>query len=169
MTQWCSSRTRFILYCGLVNVLQKNVPVRAFGTSYHYLECFLVGLQIQTVAVGAAIGQACLLLSAGTKGKRYMMPHATGSVLWVDVWFMLMICSGFSRLWVLSAAMIQQPRLPSTGQISAIDVHIRAKEVWLEKVLLKWGVIFLWRSVERTRLWDIPVYYAGREQPGHTS
>jgi ATP-dependent Clp endopeptidase proteolytic subunit ClpP len=59
--------------------------------------------EIQTVAVGAAIGQACLLLAAGEKGRRYMMPHAT--------------------------AMIQQPRLPSTGQMSAIDVHIRAKEV----------------------------------------
>lgn len=34
--------------------------------------------QIQTVAVGAAIGQACLLLAAGDKGMRYMMPHATG-------------------------------------------------------------------------------------------
>ncbi|KAL2621688.1 hypothetical protein R1flu_001893 [Riccia fluitans] len=59
--------------------------------------------EIQTVGVGAAIGQACLLLAAGEKGRRYMLPHAT--------------------------AMIQQPRLPSTGQMSAIDVHIRAKEV----------------------------------------
>lgn len=30
------------------------------------------------VAVGAAGGQACLLLAAGTKGKRHMMPHAKG-------------------------------------------------------------------------------------------
>lgn len=37
--------------------------------------------QIQTVAVGAAIGQACLLLAAGDKGMRYMMPHATGALL----------------------------------------------------------------------------------------
>eukprot|EP00850_Spirogloea_muscicola_P009369 SM000052S17761 [mRNA] locus=s52:574606:576949:- [translate_table: standard] len=58
---------------------------------------------IQTVGVGAAIGQACLLLAAGERGRRFMLPHAT--------------------------AMIQQPRLPSTGQMSAIDVHIRAKEV----------------------------------------
>ena len=35
-------------------------------------------IQIHTVAVGAAIGQACLLLSAGTKGNRFMMPHAKG-------------------------------------------------------------------------------------------
>lgn len=59
--------------------------------------------EMQTVGVGAAIGQACMLLAAGEKGRRYMLPHAT--------------------------AMIQQPRLPGTGQMSAIDVHIRAKEV----------------------------------------
>eukprot|EP00249_Psilotum_nudum_P013780 c24508_g1_i1 orf=55-1065(+) len=68
-----------------------------------YDTMMLVKNEIQTVAVGAAIGQACLLLAAGEKGKRYMLPHAT--------------------------AMIQQPRLPSTGQMPAIDVHIRAKEV----------------------------------------
>ncbi|KAL0918576.1 hypothetical protein M5K25_010591 [Dendrobium thyrsiflorum] len=59
--------------------------------------------EIQTVAVGAAIGQACLLLSAGKKGRRFMMPHAK--------------------------AMIQQPRVPSSGQMPASDVLIRAKEV----------------------------------------
>ncbi|PKA62249.1 ATP-dependent Clp protease proteolytic subunit-related protein 3, chloroplastic [Apostasia shenzhenica] len=59
--------------------------------------------EIQTVAVGAAIGQACLLLAAGKKGRRFMMPHAK--------------------------AMIQQPRVPSSGQMPASDVLIRAKEV----------------------------------------
>ncbi|XP_047312073.1 ATP-dependent Clp protease proteolytic subunit-related protein 3, chloroplastic [Impatiens glandulifera] len=59
--------------------------------------------EIHTVAVGAAIGQACLLLAAGTKGKRFMMPH--------------------------SKAMIQQPRVPSSGLMPASDVLIRAKEV----------------------------------------
>lgn len=59
--------------------------------------------EIQTVAVGAAIGQACLLLAAGKKGRRFMMPHAK--------------------------AMIQQPRVPSSGQMAASDVLIRAKEV----------------------------------------
>ncbi|XP_020593550.1 ATP-dependent Clp protease proteolytic subunit-related protein 3, chloroplastic [Phalaenopsis equestris] len=59
--------------------------------------------EIQTVAVGAAIGQACLLLAAGKKGRRFMMPHAK--------------------------AMIQQPRAPSSGQMPASDVIIRAKEV----------------------------------------
>ena len=37
--------------------------------------------QINTVGVGVAIGQACMLLSAGTKGKRFMLPHATGQCL----------------------------------------------------------------------------------------
>lgn len=59
--------------------------------------------EVQTVAVGAAIGQACLLLAAGKKGRRFMMPHAK--------------------------AMIQQPRVPSSGQMPASDVLIRAKEV----------------------------------------
>ncbi|KDP23478.1 hypothetical protein JCGZ_23311 [Jatropha curcas] len=58
--------------------------------------------EIHTVAVGAAIGQACLLLAAGTKGKRFMMPHAK--------------------------AMIQQPKVPSSGLMPASDVLIRAKE-----------------------------------------
>ncbi|KAK9673130.1 hypothetical protein RND81_12G148400 [Saponaria officinalis] len=63
--------------------------------------------EIHTVAVGAAIGQACLLLSAGTKGKRFMMPHAK--------------------------AMIQQPRVPSSGLMPASDVAIRAKEVIINR------------------------------------
>ncbi|KAM7272508.1 hypothetical protein ACFE04_027171 [Oxalis oulophora] len=58
--------------------------------------------EIHTVCVGAAIGQACLLLAAGTKGKRFMMPHAK--------------------------AMINQPKLPSAGMMPASDVLIRAKE-----------------------------------------
>ncbi|CAL0302298.1 unnamed protein product [Lupinus luteus] len=63
--------------------------------------------EIHTVAVGAAIGQACLLLSAGTPGKRFMMPHAK--------------------------AMIQQPRVPSSGLMPASDVLIRAKEVIINR------------------------------------
>ncbi|KAL7003098.1 ATP-dependent Clp protease proteolytic subunit-related protein 3, chloroplastic [Sarracenia purpurea var. burkii] len=66
--------------------------------------------EIHTVAVGAAIGQACLLLAAGTKGKRFMMPHAK--------------------------AMIQQPRVPSSGLMPASDVLIRAKEVIINRDVL---------------------------------
>ena len=32
---------------------------------------------IETIGVGVAIGNACMLLAAGEKGKRYMLPHAT--------------------------------------------------------------------------------------------
>ncbi|KAL1546220.1 ATP-dependent Clp protease proteolytic subunit-related protein 3, chloroplastic [Salvia divinorum] len=66
--------------------------------------------EIHTVAVGAAIGHACLLLSAGSKGKRFMMPHAK--------------------------AMIQQPRVPSSGLMPASDVLIRAKEVIINRDVL---------------------------------
>ncbi|KAG5391070.1 hypothetical protein IGI04_032611 [Brassica rapa subsp. trilocularis] len=66
--------------------------------------------EVHTVCVGAAIGHACLLLSAGTKGKRFMMPH--------------------------SKAMIQQPRVPSSGLMPASDVLIRAKEVITNRDIL---------------------------------
>ncbi|CAI9764272.1 unnamed protein product [Fraxinus pennsylvanica] len=66
--------------------------------------------EIHTVAVGAAIGQACLLLASGSKGKRFMMPHAK--------------------------AMIQQPRVPSSGLMPASDVLIRAKEVIINRDIL---------------------------------
>jgi ATP-dependent Clp protease protease subunit len=62
---------------------------------------------IATVGVGVAIGQACMLLSAGKKGKRFMLPHAT--------------------------AMLQQPRLPPTGQRQAIEVEIKWREVLQQK------------------------------------
>ncbi|KAH9689423.1 ATP-dependent clp protease proteolytic subunit-related protein 3 [Citrus sinensis] len=65
------------------------------------------GESVHTVAVGAAIGMACLLLAAGTKGKRFMMPHAK--------------------------IMIQQPRLPSSGLLPASDVLIRAKEAMVNR------------------------------------
>ncbi|KAF6142631.1 hypothetical protein GIB67_015117 [Kingdonia uniflora] len=59
--------------------------------------------EICTVNVGCAIGQACLLLAAGKKGRRFTLPH--------------------------SKAMLQQPRVPSSGLLPASDVLIRAKEV----------------------------------------
>ena len=67
-----------------------------------------IGNEIATVGVGVAIGQACMLLSAGNKGKRYMLPHAT--------------------------AMLQQPRLPPTGQRQAVEVAIRWREVLVQKM-----------------------------------
>ena len=62
-----------------------------------------VGMPIYTVGTGVAIGQACMLLSAGNKGKRYMLPHAT--------------------------AMLHQPRVPSSGQRQAVEIALKWKEV----------------------------------------
>jgi len=66
-----------------------------------------IGNEIYTVGTGVAIGQACLILSAGNKGKRFMTQNAT--------------------------AMLHQPKVPSTGQRQAIEVHIKWKEVLEQK------------------------------------
>ena len=66
-----------------------------------------IGNDIFTVGTGVAYGQAAMILSAGNKGKRFMTKHAT--------------------------AMLHQPRVPSTGQRQAIEVHIKWKEVAQQK------------------------------------
>lgn len=66
-----------------------------------------IGNEIFTVGTGVAIGQACMILSAGDKGKRFMTKNAT--------------------------AMLHQPRVPSTGQRQAIELHIKWKEVLEQK------------------------------------
>jgi len=62
-----------------------------------------IGVPIYTVGVGVAVGQACMILASGDKGKRYMLPHAT--------------------------AMLQQPRVPSTGSRQAVEIYIKWQEV----------------------------------------
>ena len=47
------------------------------GTAIYDTMCY-VNNEVHTVGVGAAMGQACMLLSAGHKGKRFMQPNATG-------------------------------------------------------------------------------------------
>ncbi|PIN26685.1 ATP-dependent Clp protease, proteolytic subunit [Handroanthus impetiginosus] len=66
--------------------------------------------EIRTVNIGAAIGQACLLLAAGTKGKRCSLPNAT--------------------------AMIEMPSMPPTGYVQASDVMIRAREAIVQRDIL---------------------------------
>ncbi|CAL5400552.1 unnamed protein product [Camellia sinensis] len=89
--------------------------------------------EIHTVAVGAAIGHACLLLAAGTKGKRFMMPHAKG-VMYLFV--CLAECTFMRAHLSYVPAMIQQPRVPSSGLMPASDVLIRAKEVIINRDVL---------------------------------
>ena len=50
------------------------------GTAIYDTMCY-VNNEVHTVGVGAAMGQACMLLSAGHKGKRFMQPNATGKGL----------------------------------------------------------------------------------------
>lgn len=58
---------------------------------------------ISTVNMGLAVGWSCAVLAFGKKGWRKSLPH--------------------------SLAMIQQPRVPPTGQRQAIEVHIKWREV----------------------------------------
>lgn len=66
-----------------------------------------IGNEIYTVGTGVAVGQACMILSAGDKGKRFMTPHAT--------------------------AMLHQPRVPSTGERQAIELNIKWQETLAQK------------------------------------
>ncbi|KAK9805885.1 hypothetical protein WJX73_001067 [Symbiochloris irregularis] len=84
----------------------ETVGFETEGTAVYDAMCFL-SAPVYTLGVGVAMGQSCMLLSAGAKGHRFMLPHAT--------------------------AMLQQPRLPPTGQRQAIEVHIKWREVLAQK------------------------------------
>jgi Clp protease len=56
-------------------------------------------VQIYTVNIGTAYGQACMLLASGQHGKRFSLEHST--------------------------AQLQQPRVPPTGARQAIEVQVR--------------------------------------------
>lgn len=103
--QWMDPKEPIYLYINSTGTTRDDGETVGLETEGFAIYDALMQLknEIHTVAVGAAIGHACLLLAAGTKGKRYMMPNAT--------------------------AMIQQPRVPSSGLMPASDVLVRAKEV----------------------------------------
>lgn len=84
----------------------ETVGFETEGTAIYDAMSFISN-EVHTVGVGVAIGQACMLLSAGHKGKRFMLQHAT--------------------------AMLHQPRVPPTGQRQAIEVAIKWREVLAQK------------------------------------
>lgn len=110
--QWMDPKEPIYLYINSTGTTRDDGETVGMETEGFAIYDALMQLknEIHTVAVGAAIGQACLLLSAGSKGKRFMMPHAK--------------------------AMIQQPRVPSSGLMPASDVLIRAKEVIINRDIL---------------------------------
>ena len=59
--------------------------------------------EVWTVNTGVCAGMAAMLLAAGAKGKRYMTPNST--------------------------TLLQQPRTPQTGQLQAIELDIRFREM----------------------------------------
>lgn len=84
----------------------ETVGFETEGTAIYDTMCFVKN-EVHTVGVGVAIGQSCMLLSAGEKGKRFMLEHAT--------------------------AMLHQPRVPPTGQRQAIEIQIKWREVLAQK------------------------------------
>ena len=58
---------------------------------------------IYTVNTGVCAGMSAMLLAGGKKGRRYMTPNST--------------------------TLLQQPRTPQTGQLQAIELDIRWKEM----------------------------------------
>ncbi|KAI5658739.1 hypothetical protein M9H77_27532 [Catharanthus roseus] len=107
--QWMDPKEPIFLYINSTGTTRDDGETVGMETEGFAIYDAMMQLknEIHTVAVGAAIGQACLLLAAGSKGKRFMMPH--------------------------SKAMIQQPRAPSSGLMPASDVFIRAKEVIINR------------------------------------
>ncbi|KAG7670724.1 putative ATP-dependent Clp protease proteolytic subunit-related protein 3, chloroplastic [Nannochloris sp. 'desiccata'] len=84
----------------------ETVGFETEGTAIYDTMSFIKN-EVHTVGVGVAIGQSCMLLSAGQKGHRYMLEHAT--------------------------AMLHQPRVPPTGQRQAIEIQVKWKEVLAQK------------------------------------
>ncbi len=75
----------------------------AIYDTMQYIKC-----DVQTICVGQAASAAAVLLSAGTKGKRYILPHAR--------------------------VLIHQPHGGAAGQ--AVDIEIQAKEIVRMRQLL---------------------------------
>lgn len=103
--QWMDPKEPIYIYINSTGTTRADGETVAMETEGFaiYDAMMQMKTEIHTVALGAAVGLACLLLSAGTHGRRYMTPHAK--------------------------AMIQQPRVPSSGLRPASDVLIHAKEV----------------------------------------
>lgn len=72
----CVNRPLIRIESRCVKSRQARLIVATFNKVVQQKGC--CNVQVHTVGVGVAIGQSCMLLSAGTKGKRFMLPHATG-------------------------------------------------------------------------------------------
>ncbi|KAI9084818.1 hypothetical protein K1719_033224 [Acacia pycnantha] len=107
--QWMDPKEPIYVYINSTGTTRddgETVATEAEGFAI-YDAMMLVKNEIRTVCIGVAVGQACLLLAAGTKGKRYMFPNAS--------------------------AMIQQPRVPPSGLMPVSRLASRAKEVKTNK------------------------------------
>ena len=92
----------YIASTGTTRADGEVVALETNGTAIY--DCMnYVKPDVYTANVGVAAGQAAMLLAAGKKGKRYAFPNST--------------------------TLLQQPRTPLTGQLQAIELDIRWKEM----------------------------------------
>merc|ERR1711972_681900 len=103
--QYCSRNKPIYLYInstGNTRVDENSSEIFSESSSIYDTIC-CVKNEIGTIAVGLAYGSACLLLAAGTKGRRRMLVHST--------------------------AMIHQPRLSISGKVQRTKTEFKWKEV----------------------------------------
>lgn len=84
-----------------------SISGESSGFAIYDLLMALDFVEICTVGMGFALGQACLLLASGTKGKRFMFPDCRAS--------------------------IQEPRVPASGLMPASTLRIRAREAMVNR------------------------------------
>ncbi|XP_078160827.1 ATP-dependent caseinolytic (Clp) protease/crotonase family protein [Carex rostrata] len=83
-------------------------PIALESEGFAIYDCMMsLTNEVHTVLLGTAVGHSSLLLAAGTKGKRYMMPHVR--------------------------AFLQQPRMPAYGEMPAADLVRRTREALIQR------------------------------------
>ncbi|KAF3322799.1 hypothetical protein FCM35_KLT12788 [Carex littledalei] len=83
-------------------------PVALESEGFAIYDCMMsLTNEVHTVLLGTAVGHSSLLLAAGTKGKRYMMPHVR--------------------------AFLQQPRMSAYGEMPTSDLVRRTREALIQR------------------------------------
>jgi ATP-dependent Clp protease protease subunit len=103
--QYCDQNKPISLYINSTGCIRADGEPLGFDTegTAIYDTMQYVKNDIHTTGIGIAYGHACMLLSAGTKGRRIVLPNAS--------------------------IMLHQPRVPATGQRQAIEISKKWKEV----------------------------------------
>lgn len=110
--KWENPKEPIYIYINSTGTTWEDLEPIAWESSGFAIYDLLMGLdfEIYTVGLGCALGQACLLLASGTKGKRFMFPDCRAS--------------------------IQEPHVEASGLMSASDLRIRTRETMVNRQTL---------------------------------